>query len=514
MTRKSAPDAETGIHGKQLAFVFIGLMLAMFVSSISETIAATALPTIVGDLGGVEIMQWVDTTFILTSTITMPIYGKLGDLIGRKYLLMSALVLYTIGKVICGFAPSMEMLITGRAVSGLGGGGLIILSQAVIADVTPPRTRGKYLGAMGAVFGVSSVLGPLLGGWFVQVTGWRMLFFFTVPIALVALVALALFLKQPSLRGEHPPIDVAGSVLMALSVASLVLAIAWGGNQYAWVSWQIIGLFALFAVCATAFVFVERRAKEPIIPMVLFKNKNFVLCTVTGMLLYIGFMGMVGYLPTYFQIVDRLSPETAGFMTIPMMAGMLITSLATGFIAARTGKYKWMPIAMCAVVGVGFFLMSTLQVDTAITLTLIYEFVAGFGMGLGLQILVLVVQNEFPHAIVGTVTAANNFFRQIGSTLGTSLVGSLFTARLTHDLANTLPPSDNISIASITPSYVDQLPHSLQTMIASGYSDALVPLFACFIPLAVIGLVLMCFLKETPLAKKIDHSRSNAQDSL
>ena len=509
------PAAEPKPERKRgVAAVFAGLLLAMFVSTLSETVTATALPTIVGDLGGVDHMQWVTTAYILASTIMMPIYGQLGDLFGRKYLFIVALSVFIVGSATCGLAPSMDGLIAGRAVEGLGGGGLIILAQATIADIIPPRQRGKYMGVMGSVFAVSTVVGPLLGGWFVQVTGWRWLFAFNIPLALLAIAAVAFFLTNPERRDDRPPVDVGGMMAMAVSVSSLVLATAWGGTLYPWLSWQIIGLFALFVVAAVAFVLVERRAKEPIIPMLLFKNRNFVVCTITGMFIMLGMMGTVSYLPTYFQIVDGLAPEQAGLMTFPMMAGVLLTAVGTGFLATKTGRYKWMPIASCAVAAVGFVLLSRLTPDTSLLMTGVFLFILGFGIGLGQQILVLIVQNEFPHAIVGTATAANNFFRQIGSTLGASLVGALFTSRLAADLAAQLPKTDNISMNRITPQYVDHLAAPVRDIITAAYSDALVPIFLYVVPLLVVGFLLMLTLKENPLAKSVNHTGHPGDDAL
>ena len=509
------PAAEPTPERKRgVAAVFAGLLLAMFVSTLSETVTATALPTIVGDLGGVDHMQWVPTAYILASTIMMPIYGKLGDLFGRKYLFIVALSVFIVGSATCGLAPSMDGLIAGRAVEGLGGGGLIILAQATIADIIPPRQRGKYMGVMGSVFAVSTVVGPLLGGWFVQVTGWRWLFAFNIPLALLAIAAVAFFLTNPERRDDRPPVDVGGMMAMAVSVSSLVLATAWGGTLYPWLSWQIIGLFALFVVAAVAFVLVERRAKEPIIPMLLFKNRNFVVCTITGMFIMLGMMGTVSYLPTYFQIVDGLAPEQAGLMTFPMMAGVLLTAVGTGFLATKTGRYKWMPIASCAVAAVGFVLLSRLTPDTSLLMTGVFLFILGFGIGLGQQILVLIVQNEFPHAIVGTATAANNFFRQIGSTLGASLVGALFTSRLAADLAAQLPKTDNISMNRITPQFIDHLGGPARDIITTAYSDALVPIFLYVVPLLVVGFLLMLTLKENPLAKSVNHTGHPGDDAL
>jgi EmrB/QacA subfamily drug resistance transporter len=478
----------------------------MFVASLSETIAATALPTIVGDLGGVEIMQWVTTSFILASTITMPIYGKLGDMIGRKKLLLAGLAIYAAGKTVSGLSVNMEMLICGRCISGIGGGGLIILSQAIIADVVPPRKRGTYLGVMGSVFTISTVIGPLLGGWFVQTTGWRGIFWFTVPLALLALVFIAFAYKEPvdPSRTAHPALDWLGMVCIALFVTSFVLFVSWGGTTYAWDDPIILGLIALCVCSLISLIATELHAKEPIIPMSLFRNRNFVLCGAAGFCLYLCFMGTINYLPTYLQIVRGFSPEIAGLVCTPMSIGMLITSTGTGWLAGRTGKYKWMPIAMFAIAGFGFWLMSMMSMTENLGLMLATFFVLGFGIGMGSQILVLIVQNEFPHAIVGTSTAANNFIRQIGSTIGAALVGGIFTARLTSDLAGKIPTADNVSIATLTPTIVDKLPQALRDIIATGYSDALVPIFTYFVPLCAVGLVLMLFIHQTPLAKKID----------
>ena len=510
-TRKGG-SASGHVHG--VAAVFAGLLLAMFVSSLDQTIVSTALPTIVGDLGGVDHMQWVTTAYVLASTIMMPIYGKLGDLWGRKYLFMAALAIFVCGSTVCALAPSMDGLVAGRAVAGLGGGGLIILAQAIIADVIPPRQRGKYMGIMGAVFAVSTVVGPLLGGWFVQVTGWRWLFAFEIPLALLAIAAAAVFLAKPRRSDHKSPIDVAGMVTMAVAVSSLVLATAWGGTVYPWVSWQILGLFALSVACGTAFVLVECKAAEPIVPMVLFKNRNFVICTLTGLFIMLGMMGTVSYLPTFLQIVDGLSPETAGLMTTPMMVGVLITSITTGFLATKTGRYKWMPIASCAVAAVGLVLLSTITPSTSLLMLGLFQFVLGFGIGLGQQIIVLVVQNEFPHAIVGTATAANNFFREIGSTLGASLVGALFTGRLTANIAKMLPASDHVNVDSITPAFADSLHGTERALVAQAYSDALAPIFLYVVPLLLVGFVLMLFLKEHPLAKSINHTGHPSDDSL
>ncbi len=500
----TATDPREGLHGRRLTLVFGALLLAVAVSSLSETIAATALPTIVGDLGGVEAMQWVTTTYILATTVTMPIYGKLGDVVGRKRLLMGCLALYAAGKAVCGVTPNMEFLIVGRLVSGLGGGGLIILSQASLADIIPPRRLGAFMGIMGSTFTVCRVVGPLLGGWFVEVTGWRWIFWFTIPLALVALAGLWRFLPHDAAdRRTHP--DYAGMASLAAAICSLVLALSWGGNRFAWDSWQVVGLLCVTVASVGCLVAAERRAQSPVMPLGLFRDRDFVLTSAVGFLINIGLMGAVSYLPTYFQIVDRMSPEAAGLMCVPMSIGSLVASTATGLLASKTGRYKWMPVAMCAVCAGGFALMATMTPDTGLWQTVAILLTVGCGFGLGLQILTLIVQNEFPHSMVGTATAANSLFRQVGSTVGASLVGSLFTARLVADVADRLPPADNVSLSSITPSFVDRLPADVQAVVAQGYSEALVPLFAYFVPLCLAGLVLALFIRQKPLATTIDH---------
>ena len=499
-------NGTTGIHGTRLVLVFLALLLAMFTSSISETIAATALPTIVGDLGGVELIQWISTAYVLAATIVMPIYGKLGDLIGRKYLLIFALTVYTIGKIICGVTPNMEVLIAGRVISGLGGGGIMVLVSAIVADLVPARQRGKYLGVTGSVFAVSTVLGPLLGGFFVQVTGWRWLFAFTVPLTVIAVAALAKFLKEPPRQDKSKNLlDVPGIMLMSVWVTALVLAVSWGGNLYEWHSPTIIGLFTAFLVGAVLFAIREFHAARPVVDLKMFKDRNFALCTIAGLIMNVSLMGVVNYLPTFYQIARDYTPEEAGLLMAPMMAGVLITGIIMGFVASKTGRYKWMPIMMFVGATIGVILLANMTVTTPLPLVLLFEFVAGVGVGFGLQILTLIIQNEFPHAVVGTATATSKFFQEIGATLGTAFIGSLFTSRLMTDLAGKLGSGvSGLTIDKLTPSLVEHLPEQVRAVIAQGYAEALLPLFYYFVPLLVLGFVLMWFLKEKPLAKKVD----------
>lgn len=496
--------------------VFISLMIAMFVSSLDQTIVSTALPTIVGELGGVNHMLWVSTAYMLCSTIMMPIYGKLGDLYGRKYLFCACLVFFVVGSTTCGLTTSMATLIAGRAIQGLGGGGLMILAQAIIADIFPPRERGKYMGIIGAAFGMSAVLGPLLGGWFTDSIGWRWCFWINVPLGLIALVVAALCLPHRA----HPTrsaslVDVPGIATLAVATGSFILALSLGGNTYAWNSPVIIALFALAVVAAVAFVLVERRATEPLIDLAFFRNRNFVPCTIAGLLIMIGMMGAISYLPTYFQIVHGLGATAAGYMTVPMMLGMMITSIGSGFIASKARSVKWMPLASCAVAAIVFVVLSTITVDTSLVMLGICLFCLGFGIGLGQQILVLIVQNEFSSAVVGSATATNNFFRELGATLGATLVGSLFTSNLASQLAEKTAALGGVEALgidanSITPALVHAMEPGTQLAVQQAYNDALAPVFLAMVPIMLVGFVLLLFVKNKPLAATNEESGHTA----
>ena len=502
----AAPEHQEGINKRALIAVFAGLMLAMFVSSLDQTIVSTALPTIVGELGGVDHMLWVTTAYVLASTCMMPIYGKLGDLIGRKPLFIAALALFTVGSLICGIGDSMFTLIAGRAVQGLGGGGLMILSQAIIADVVPVRQRGKYMGVMGAVFAVSMIVGPLLGGWFTEVAGWRYIFWFNVPIAIVAIALAAAFLPKAKRSAQSFKLDILGTALLIGGTVCLVLFTTVGGGSAGWGSFEAIALGVACVVCFVLFVVAERHAQEPIMPLSLFKNRNFIVASLAGLLIMVAMMGTISYLPTYMQIVNGASATESGYMMLPTMVGMMIMSTVSGFLASKTGRYKWMPVASCLVAAVALVLMSTIAVETSTIMMFVYLFILGFGMGLGQQILVLIVQNEFPHAMVGTATSSNNYIREVGATLGSSVIGALFTSRLADQLAGAgeALASTGLSANSITPAIVAQLPTDIQLLVQNAYHDALVPIFLYLAPFLLVGAVLLLFLKENPLKDTIE----------
>ena len=489
---------------RRVLLVFAGLLVSMLLSSLDQTIFSTALPTIVGELHGVNHMLWVTTAYLVAATIMMPIYGKLGDLLGRKGLFIGALTVFLVGSAIGGLAQDMTWLIVARAVQGIGGGGLMILSQAIIADVVPVRERSKYMGVMGAVFGVSSVAGPLLGGWFTESIGWRWAFWINIPLGLAAIASAAVFLRLPR---HHTKVrfDVWGTITMAIAVTSIILVASWGGTEHEWGSPTINALIVLAVVFSAAFVLAEHRAAEPIIPLSVFRNRNFVLATSAGLFVGVAMFGTIAYLPTYLQMVAGVDATVSGLLMIPMILGLMAAALTTGQLAARTGRYKWMPIASMIVLGVGLWLLSTLTPTTPLWVLLAYLFIVGSGVGLAMQILVLVVQNSFPDRQVGTATGANNFFREIGASLGAAVVGALFTSRLTDLLAERLPEGGQAGDAnSFTPELVNGMPDALREAVVGAYNDALTPVFAALIPMLVIGLVLAVFIKEVPLRASLE----------
>ncbi|QYH35690.1 MDR family MFS transporter [Salinibacterium sp. M195] len=510
MTTTNQPEVMTPSDPatkRSILLLFAGLMVTMLLSALDQTIFSTALPTIVGELDGVNHMLWVTTAYILASTIMMPVYGKLGDLIGRKGLFIGAIAIFMAGSVIGGFAPDMTWLIIGRAVQGLGGGGLMILSQAIIADVVPARERGRYMGIMGGVFALASVAGPLLGGWFTESIGWRWAFWMNLPLGALAIVSAVLLLKLPKNTKSKPSIDVAGMILLALASTAIVLVTTWGGTQYDWDSLIIIGLIALAIVSAISFVMVERAADEPIMPLHMFKERNFLLTTGSGLITGIAMFGALAYMPTYLQMVTGVNATQAGFLMIPMMAALLVSSVVAGQLVSRTGRYKWLPLTGSIIVAIGLALLSTMTPTLPIWILCSYLAIMGLGLGMSMQILVLIVQNTFPNSQVGTATSSNNYFRQIGASIGTAVVGSLFVARLTELLGTRLPAAAAEATGdtnSLTPAAVRDLPDAVREIIVGVYNDALAPVFLYMVPLVLISAVLLAFVKEVPLATTID----------
>lgn len=498
---------------RSILLVFAGLILTMLLASLDQTIFSTALPTIVGELNGVDEMLWVITIYILASTIMLPIYGKLGDLMGRKGLFIGAISLFIFGSIIGGFAQDMTWLIIGRGVQGLGGGGLMLLSQAIIADVVPARERGRYMGIMGGVFALSAVAGPLLGGWFTDGIGWRWGLWMNIPLGILAIISAVFFLRLPTHPRSKARVDVIGMALLGITSTLLVLVSTWGGTKYDWNSPQIIGMGAGTLIAAGLFVLVEYTAEQPIMSLHLFKERNFNLTTGAGLITGIAMFGTLAYLPTYLQMVTGANATQAGFLMIPMMAGLLVTSIVSGQLVTRTGRYKWLPVTGMFIVAGALMLLSSMTATMPVWIICVYLAIMGIGLGMSIQILVLIVQNQFPNSQVGMATASNNYFRQIGASLGSAVVGSLFAHRLVLILTERLADSGAAAASggqgtgalnSLTPQIVRQLPEQVRSVVIGAYNDALTPIFVYMVPLLLLAGVLLLFIKEVPLATSIN----------
>ena len=522
-------DNTVAENRSRIGVIFMALIITMLMSSLGQMIFATALPTIVGELGGVSHMSWVITAFLLAQTIAMPIIGKLGDMIGRKGLFIMGIVLFMAGSALGALTESMWVLITARAIQGFASGTLMVSSQAILAEVIPARQRGKYMGIIGSVFGFSSVLGPVLGGWFTDGPGWRWGLWINIPLGLIAVTVATLALKLPKRQRGHS-FDYLGAMLLTVATSTIILTATWAGTDYAWNSPMILSLTAAAIVSTATFILVERRATNPLIPLFLFSSRNFVLATVSGLVFGVSMFGTIAYIPTYLQMVHSMSPTAAGLMMTPMMAGMLLTSIGVGQIISRTGHYRFYPALGLAIMALGLFLLSTLQASSPLWLVGCYLFVLGFGLGTTMQVLVLVVQNSFPVTMVGTATAANNFFRQIGGAVGSSVVGALFIHRMQELAAQRVPEalaqlqlsdpgaaaeiarhtgnqgaeSGTQALSSLTPALLETLPEQLKAAFVSSYNDGLTPVFLLLAPVTALAAAIVLFIHEDPLKETVE----------
>ncbi len=511
MTDASDPRAESasatpGLPAPaQVRAAFSGLVLVMLLAALDSTIVSTALPTIVGELGGLERLAWVVTAYLLAQTVVTPVYGKLGDLYGRKSVLQSAVVIFLIGSALCGISRNMTQLIAFRALQGLGAGGLTVVTQAVVGDLVSPRQRGKYQGIFGAVFGGASIAGPLLGGYFTTHLTWRWIFYVNVPVGIVALIVLAATLPSGSARVSRA-IDYAGSALLAVVLAALTLLTNLGDSSHAWQSPTMLALIATTVIALALFIIVERRATEPVLPLRLFGNRTVAVTSSVGFIVGFALFGSVVYLPLFLQIVKEASPTASGLRMLPLMGGMLFTSILSGQLISRTGRYKIFPTVGTAVMTVGLFLLSRMSASTSLLTASAIMLTLGLGLGMVMQVLVIAVQNAVAYEDLGVATSGATLFRLIGGSLGTAVLGAVFSQRLAVNLAATMPAgAANLAATArgITARQLAALPPEVHRAYALAFTRSLDTVFFVAMSIVAVGFLLVWLMPEQALRKTV-----------
>lgn len=487
---------------RQVRLVFVGLMSGMFLAALDQSIVGTALPTIVGELGGLQHYSWVATSYMLTSTASAPLYGKLSDLYGRRGVFQAAIVIFLVGSVLGGVAQDMTQLIVFRAVQGLGAGGIMVLAMAIVGDIVSPRERGRYQGYVGTVFAASSIVGPLFGGFFVDHLTWRWIFYINLPVGAVALVITTSALRLPFKRQEHA-IDYLGSALLVAAVSTFLLVTVWGGREHAWGSATILGLLAGSTALLVLFILRERSAAEPVLPLRLFRSPIFSISVAGLFIVGLSMFGAVIFLPLFLQLVTGASATKSGLLMLPMMGGLMTASVVSGQIITRVGRYKIFPVAGAGIVSVGIALLSTLEADTSRVTSGVFMAITGAGIGLIMPVLMLVLQNAVDHRDLGTATSAGNFFRSMGGAVGVAVYGAILTNRMDHNFARLFPGAGagGVGLDKLqgSPEKVRALPAPIRDGVIEAFERSIHVVFLWAIPAAVAGFVLLLFLKEIPL---------------
>jgi EmrB/QacA subfamily drug resistance transporter len=510
VTPEAESTAPAPLTHREILIVFSGLMLGMLLAALDQTIVATALPTMVGELGGLTHLSWVITAYLLTSTASTPLYGKLSDLYGRKVLYQSAIVIFLVGSALSGLSQSMTQLIAFRAVQGLGAGGLMALAMTIIADIVSPRERGRYQGYMGSVFAFSSVAGPLLGGLFVDELSWRWVFYINIPLGILALFVTGVVLHVPFERRPHS-IDFLGAALLVLSISCLLLMTTWGGNEYPWRSAEIISLGVVGTLAAILFLLQERRAAEPILPLRLFRESVFAVSSSIGFILGLALFGALAFMPVYFQVVNGASATSSGLRLVPMMAGIIVTSVLAGRRISATGRYRRYPIAGTAIMTVGIVLLTQLDTQTPMLEASAFLLIMGIGVGMVMPVTVLAVQNAVDRRDLGAATAGSNLFRSLGSAFGVAIFGSILSNRLSAELPKHLPTDAlqryDFQALTSSPERLRALPPEVYAGVVESFATALQWVYLWAVPFGLLAFVLTWFLRELPLRDTV-HARS------